>query len=592
MWKKSRNWMALATVLVVSQLFASLSHAHGTGGEHILILNSFDSHTSPYLMPKSIFKSELQKQLTEPVSFREVNLEANWGDLKDREDMIVELINKFHTDPHIDLVVTMGPPAVDFWLRNRDRITSKPGILAMAGTNRFYPSDLSPGDTAVLTELNFASLIENVLVLLPKTSHIVMVFGASDYARSLSALAKSHLKEYEDRIDFEYTNDSSLGELEERLSSLGENSAVFYGQLNYDVTGHTLEKGSGLTFIYNASPVPVFGALDEQMGMGIVGGRLIDLSGLGVTASAVAKNMLQERQKEVLWSVQDLTAPVYDWRELKRFGIDHTQLPEGSVIKFIQYSFWDQYWGWLLLIASVFALQSLLITLLLLARRSRQKAEYARTILSGKLITAHEDERRRLARELHDDLSQRLARLSIDTSALKADQEKDKLGDHINELQKNIISVSKDIHDMSYQLHPALLDDLGIETALKAEIQQIGQYCQVQLTENIEPIKSHVTPEAALCTFRIAQEALQNACKHADAMQIKLELRQEGGTLELTVSDDGMGFGVKEHKPVIGLGLFSMHERARLIGGVLKLVSSPGQGTTVKASLPSDGVNQ
>jgi len=591
MRKNLFNWLRIATVFAVALLFVPGPVAADTAVPQILIINSFDGSTSPYVRPKIVFKAELQKQLNTPISFREVNLESNWGSREEREDLVVKFMHDFYANPPPDLVVSIGPPGVEFWLRNRDKVAGKAPFIGSSGEARWSYSDLKPGDAGVLTVLDFTELIDNILIVKPEVSHIVMVFGSSDNERGLTTFARAQLESYEDRINFEYTNDYSLDALRGRLAQLDENSAVFYGMLNYDVDGLTLGNDSGLPFVRDASKAPVFGAMDNQLGRGIVGGRLIDLSGLGLNIANMAVELLRNPREDITWDVIELAEPIYDWRELQAFGIDPERLPAGSVIRYKSPTFWDQYGVWMLLFVSVVALQSLLIATLLFERRNRLRAEKARANVAGKLITAHEDERRHIARELHDDLSQRLVRLAIDASKLDADEKPDLKKTNIDTLQKDIKDISKDIHNLSYRLHPSILEYLGIEDALKTEFQHMGKNCEAKLLDRIKPISNPVSPDAALCTYRIAQEALRNAITHADAKLIEVHLEQNGNKLSLTVRDDGKGFHATADNQRESLGLSSMHERATLIGGKLQVKSMPGEGTTISASIPSDGVN-
>ena len=592
MRKNSFIWLLITSALSIALLCLEMAVAADKTGLQILIINSFDNSTSPYVRPKAVFRAELPKQLDSPISFRELNLESNWGDQEEREDSLLKFIHDLYADPAPDIVIAVGPPAVDFWLRNRDEVAGHVPFIASAGVGRFTHSDLRPGDAGVLTALDFPELIDNILTIKPEVSHIVMVFGASKNERGLASLAQLHLQGYEDRINFEYTNDYSLDTLRRRLAQLDENSAVFYGQLNYDITGFTLGNDSGLSLVRDASKAPVFGALDHQMGRGIVGGRLIDLGGLGQNIAKTTAALIKNPREDVTWDVIELAAPTYDWRELQAFGIDSERLPTGSIIRYKSPTFWDQYGMWVLLFVVIVALQSLLIATLLFERRNRRRAEKARASVAGKLITAHEDERRHIARELHDDLSQRLVRLAIDTSRLDADDSLSQQKTSIDTLQKDIKGISKDVHSLSYRLHPSILEYLGIEGALKTEFQLIGKNCGANLLDRIMPIMGPVSRDAALCTYRIAQEALRNAITHADASLIEVHLEQDGNQLNLTVRDDGKGFNAAPDNRRQSLGLSSMNERAKLIGGKLQIKSAPGAGTTISLSVRTDGVNQ
>jgi signal transduction histidine kinase len=142
-----------------------------------------------------------------------------------------------------------------------------------------------------------------------------------------------------------------------------------------------------------------------------------------------------------------------------------------------------------------------------------------------------------------------------------------------------------DDHALAYQLHPSVLDDLGLSEALKVECEQFSrrESIRAQLTTFEAP--SEVPPDVSVCLFRIAQEALRNAARHSHASRVSLAVTASNGSVRMTVSDDGVGF-VPAQRRARSLGHASMRERARLLGGTLEIESAPGSGTTVNVSVP------
>jgi signal transduction histidine kinase len=190
-------------------------------------------------------------------------------------------------------------------------------------------------------------------------------------------------------------------------------------------------------------------------------------------------------------------------------------------------------------------------------------------LLAGRLMSAQEDERSRIARELHDDLSQRLAAVAIAAA---------NLGDQ--SIKEQIASISHDIHSLSRQLHPAVLDDLGLPAALEAE-------CRLFFERGGPPVDLTLAPaelprNLQLVLYRIAQEALRNILKHAEATEVSLSLTGA----HLTITDNGKGFDKSAPGYRAGVGLSSMEERARFAGGAVTITSRPGGGTIVDVELP------
>ena len=203
--------------------------------------------------------------------------------------------------------------------------------------------------------------------------------------------------------------------------------------------------------------------------------------------------------------------------------------------------------------------------------------------LAGRLITAHEDERKHLARELHDDLTQRLARLAIDAGRM---ENAPAAPEGIRPLREDLVRLSEDVHALSYRLHPSVLDDLGLAEALKAECDRVARHGELRVDVQASAVPAALPAEASLCLFRVAQEALSNAARHARASAVTVLLAPSGKGLQLAVSDNGSGFDPDRPRDHASLGLASMRERVRVVQGELDIESTPGRGTTVVAWVP------
>ena len=210
--------------------------------------------------------------------------------------------------------------------------------------------------------------------------------------------------------------------------------------------------------------------------------------------------------------------------------------------------------------------------------------------LAASLLTAQEEERRRLARELHDDFQQRLALLEISLSALRQNLPNSPMQTRteLNRLERGVGEVSNEMRRLSHQLHPAILDNLGLRVALTRLAEDFQNGGSGQIRTETQNVPDDIPSETATALYRIAQEALRNVAKHASTASVTISLVGAAGGLCLTIQDDGPGFTLSDVRFRGGLGLISMHERARLVGGTLNLISSPGQGTTVEVLVPTE----
>lgn len=211
-------------------------------------------------------------------------------------------------------------------------------------------------------------------------------------------------------------------------------------------------------------------------------------------------------------------------------------------------------------------------------------AEKQLQALARRLMTAQEEERSRLARELHDDVTQRLGTLAIDAGKLAQGASGENGG--LRDLQERAIALAHDVQGLSRRLHPSILDDLGLAAALRAEAQALGRRLGVPVSFAAEPMPESFPKESATALYRIAQECCQNVVRHARATEVNVELSVVGGQARLRIEDDGQGFQPREARSRGGLGLASLSERARLAGGRLAIESAPGEGARITAEVP------
>jgi PAS domain S-box-containing protein len=220
----------------------------------------------------------------------------------------------------------------------------------------------------------------------------------------------------------------------------------------------------------------------------------------------------------------------------------------------------------------------------------QRSAEEELRSLSRRLIRAQEDERALLARELHDDVTQRLAVMAIEAGRAEMVEPSGAQAQAMKAIRENLVRLSEDIHALAYQLHPSVLEELGLAEALRAECERRARQGYVVLSPNLEPVAADtVGRDAALCLYRVAQEALNNVVRHAHASAATVVLRQMDGGLLLAVRDDGVGFEPDGVKLGRSLGLASMRERVHLVNGTLDIESAPGRGTSVVAWVPAEG---
>jgi signal transduction histidine kinase len=219
-----------------------------------------------------------------------------------------------------------------------------------------------------------------------------------------------------------------------------------------------------------------------------------------------------------------------------------------------------------------------------------KKTREALLELGGRLVNLQEEERSRIARELHDDVCQRLALIATELqfAAESFPESGPQLTEKVCEVFGRLKELSSDIHDLSYRLHPRSLERLGLTDAIRSLCSEIGQRRKIQLVFEDRDMPDSIGVDAALCLYRVAQESLRNVVKHSRAQSAEVGLCGEQGEIRLTVTDSGTGYDPDQVRERNGLGVISMRERLRALGGRLSIQTAPGEGTRVEAVVPID----
>jgi signal transduction histidine kinase len=206
-----------------------------------------------------------------------------------------------------------------------------------------------------------------------------------------------------------------------------------------------------------------------------------------------------------------------------------------------------------------------------------------------RLFSAQEQEGERIARDLHDDISQRVALVQMDIESilqkLPAAIREDTRGE-FDSACRRIGELSRDLREVSHRLHPQILNDLGLKTALQELCETFEQRHLITIRFSTRNVPAPIPARAAVAVYRIVQESLQNIAKHAGAGSVNIALIGGAASLELSIRDDGRGFDPQSRRNGTGLGLISMAQRAQSIGGIFEIRSYPGRGTRIHVSVP------
>jgi signal transduction histidine kinase len=499
-----------------------------------------------------------------------------------------EFLRLKYRDQSFDLLIAMDEGSRQFFVDTRQELFPETPLV-------FFSSDPSPSrlpnSTGIIAELNLADTLALATALQPETRRVFVVSGAEGANEDV---ARAQFKQFEPQLDITFLSGLPTDELEARLALLPPYSIVYYLIVYRDGRNEQFEPLAYLRRITGIANAPTYCWVDSAMDLGIVGGSLrsqaVQVEALGALALRVLRG---ESADAIPVASADFNVAQVDWRQLRRWNISEARVPEGTRVLFREPTVWDRYRYYILgALALMLAQTTLIGTLLvqrlrlrqaeahLVASQAKLRASHDRIRdLGGRLILAQENERARIARELHDDLGQQVALVVADL------QQAAELGERLaREALSRVHNLARSVHDLAHRLHPAKLRLLGLPAALASLRHELARP-GVEIAVTHENVPNGLPEDLTLCLYRVVQEALQNALKHSGAREIIVHLRGSETGLTVSIIDDGAGFEV-DASVGRGLGLVSMNERLEAIGGALRIQSAPGQGTRLKITVP------
>ncbi|MBP7829288.1 MAG: hypothetical protein KA248_05180 [Kiritimatiellae bacterium] len=556
----------------------------------VLILESFGRDISPWDSTTAALKRELVRQAPAPVNFHEVTVGAGALVHPFADAPLVEYLQDLYARRRPDLAVLIAAPAAAFWGRQGGRLfPSTPAVIGGIEQRQLQRVTVGSNTVAVIIDFNIEGRLQAIPEIWPDATNVAVVVGDSLLEKFWVEECRRAWAPYTNRFQFIWLSGLPFPEIRRRVAALPPRTVIGYGVLCVDAAGVSHEKQDALDEIVKVANAPVLGMFEEQLGRGIVGGRLFSGESLGRESARVGARLLRGESPGTIPATMIRNGPPqFDWRQLRRWGIDEKRLPPGSLVQFRQPTLWEQY-RWIILgTLGILLAQTATIGGLLLQRARRRRAELATREVSGRLITAQEEERCRIARDLHDDLSQRLALLSVELEMAghSSGAGAAATGHAMEQMAAQVQEISTDVHKLSYQLHPAKLDQLGLVTAARTLCHELSGQSGLRIEFSQENVPRDLPADVALCAYRVLQESLGNAIRHSGATSVSAALRMNSGRLDLEVADNGKGFDDGRARREGGIGLFSMQERARVARGRFAVHSRPGQGTRVELSVP------
>jgi signal transduction histidine kinase len=345
--------------------------------KQVMILHSFGRNFKPWSEYAKNIRMELDQQSPWPLDITDHSLITARSPDEDPETAFVEYLRALSAKRAPDLIVSIGAPAAAFVQRHRPQLfATTPMVFTGVDQRRVQYSSLTANDAVVAVRINYLAAVENILHVLPDTKNVMVVVGTSPIEKFWKEAIGKELEPLADRINLSWTDELSFEALLKHAAALPPHSAILWELMIVDAAGVVHEGSTALTKLSAVANAPIFSYDESFFGDGIVGGPLLLTADSGRETAAVAIRILGgEKPSEIGAPVVQFASPMFDWRQMQRWGISESQLPLGSKIYFRDPTVWEKYQWQILLIIAVILTQAALIIGLLYEHRRRHLAE-------------------------------------------------------------------------------------------------------------------------------------------------------------------------------------------------------------------------
>jgi signal transduction histidine kinase len=602
--------LGVALLLLVSPLVEAAEP------KRVLLLQSFGNGFAPFTEFAARFRQKLSEKWHEPIDMYETSLDIARFSVPRDDAPFVTYLSTLFAERRPDLIVAVGGPGARFIQQNRSRLFPDTPMLITATDQRLVDmAGMTANDTAVAVNLDQGALIDNILRVLPETTEVAVVSGNSSIEQYWVAEERKEFQPFADRIKFIWLNDIPYEQMLTRVAALPPRSAILYGLFDVDADGVPHEGDRALDDLHIRASAPIFGFVDSQFGRGIVGGPLLSIAALSERAAEVAVAIFRGAKPSDIKTVPARSeTPIFDWRELQRWGVSEAHLPAGSIVKFREPSIWTRYRWPITLFVLALLVQGAIITWLLVERYRRLRAEdesrsrlletihLNRTAAAGALSAS-------VAHELNQPLGAILsnteaAELLLNKNPPDLDQVREILidirqadqraADIIRHLRK-LLKRRSEIELHKFDLNDTIADAVHI---LSPEAKKRGVALHANGIRQSLPVRAdqiHLQ-QVILNLATNGMDAMTESTRNKHEMTIQTALTG-GQEVEVSVADSGTGipngklegvfdsfYTTKKHGT--GLGLSIARTIVETYGGKIWAENRSGGGAVVRFTLP------
>lgn len=549
----------------------------------VLVIDEADITRPAFQMMLGSLRETINEQTSGRSAFFVESLDLQRISRAAVSERTVEWLADKYTDQQIDLIVASGDSSVSVANRLRARLAGRIPIVGLLTSSQSSQANyrlpvLHDVVWVRLADMNGISA-QAIRSLVPGLSELLIVASTLDEANAAAVPMRAVLGE---QVRIEAIASPNLDALRRRFARLGRDAAIFYLSVGRDADGRPWEIREFLRRMTEIAPRPVFGWIASYVGAGVVGGPVLDGTDIGYTLGALGARLLAGVDPDGIAPVEIRPMRlIYDWQQLRRFDLPKGRLPPEALFINRPQAIWESYPRTSALVSALLVSLSMAIGFLVRSRRQVRAANADRLSATRRLVRAQDEERVRIARDLHDDLCQEMTVLALEVDRLHGSAPTLPI---VSERIRSLIDRTRHI---AFGLHAAHLGSLSLPDALAAYVANVQIRTTLDIQVRTKALEASPAPSVALALFRVVQEGLQNVLKHAEATSVTVTIEGTRQRVQIEVADDGIGFDPTAQHGV-NLGLATMRERMADIGGSFAVASTPFGGTTLRLTAPCE----
>ena len=347
------------------------------GPKSVLVLYWYGKDFPANLLLDKGVQAVLRSDTAGAVEYFPEYLESNRFPGENQSLALRDYLRRKYADHRIDVIISMSRPALEFLLKYHKDLFPDTPIVYHANKPIDLDSPMAAGITGVVVDNVYQKTLDLALRLHPRTERVLIITGTPQREKKLEAEVREDLEGFEDQVALTYLTDLPLDELIATVKRAPERSIILYVRHSQDEPGKTLNPADILALVAQSANVPLYGIASYYLGYGAVGGYVINVEACGIKAAEVALQIANGARPQAVPVAQVPSVPMFDWRQLQRWGINEKRLPPGSIVRFQEPTFWERYKGHIISVLALCVLEAALIAWLLLERQRRQRASQA-----------------------------------------------------------------------------------------------------------------------------------------------------------------------------------------------------------------------